>query len=127
MKNDNYGPDVIKDGLTAADAIKKAETIRYVFNENHRTIFTVETTKHNWRYTYRVKLGKEPNYFKIAVWYRPGNGNDYRNIGFVDLDKKLFYTNTFWQLEHTKPVKLFSSFLEVLFNNEPWPEECKFY
>ena len=112
---------------TTIDRIRKDDAIKYMFNENHRSIFTVETLKHNMRYTYRVKPGKEPRWYTVAVLYGPDNGKDYRNIGYFDQDKKLFYTNTTWQIEHTQPVKVFSAFLNVIFGKEKWPEKCKFY
>lgn len=121
-----FGPTVIQEGLTVADTIKKNDAINYVFADHH-SIFTVETTKHGYKHTYRVKPTKDPDWYAVAVLYGPDNGKDYRNIGFVEISKPLFYTNTSWKLEHCQPVQMFAAFMDVMFNKEPWPEKCKFY
>ena len=114
-----------EEDLTDQDIEKKKNARDYVFSG--RAIFTVETKKHNYCYTYRVKAGKEPNWFLIAVLIGPDNTKNYRNIGFVNLEKPLFYTNTSWQMEHTQPVKMFAAFMDVMFDKEPWPETCIFH
>lgn len=122
-----YGPTTIHDGLTSADIVKKNDAINYVFNEDHRSIFTVETTKHGYKHTYRVKPQKDPDWYAVAVLYGPENESHYRTIGHFNMSSKLFYTNTSWRIDTTNSVKMFGAFLEVMFNKEPWPEKCKFY
>lgn len=108
-------------------SLRKRLTKEYIF-AGHST-FTIESTKINQRYTYKVKRQTTKSSGKVSYQvyrlYGPDNTDDYRFICLVGDDRKTILVNQANQKE--MPVVMFKQFIDLLHNDETWPEKCKFY
>ena len=105
---------------------KKADIWRYLFAGN--ATFTIESTKVNQRYTYKIYQRKNENICSRYLIYRlygPDNENDYRYIGLIYNDTG----NITWASAHKgMDLKMLSAFLQIVKDPEqPWPDTCHFY
>lgn len=94
-----------------------------------KAIFTIQSTKIDKRYTYKVRQDKS-NYerFLVDILYGPDNCNDYRLMGY-------FYTDNFTLRTPKREIvssadnryRMFMYFLQFLCTEEALPDTCKFY
>jgi hypothetical protein len=91
--------------------------------------FTVESTKLNKRFTYKVmhkKKDKCAHRYMVYKMYGNDNENNYRYIGLFYADTGVYKPANLG--ETTLYDKMFSSFVKMLYDNvNPWYNTCLFY
>ena len=109
----------------------KQDTLRYLSAGN--ATFTLESTKIDKRYTYKVyhrKNDKCENRYIISVMYGPNNNDDFKYLGLWYKDTGVFKVpasrqstvdTSGWQ------YKMFNTFIKLLYTDALIPDTCKFY
>ena len=109
-------------------AEKKQDTIRYITAGN--ATFTLESTKLDKRFTYKVVHKKNdncPHRFIVSRMYGSDNESDYKFVGIYYADTGAFKTKA---PTDNKPVedRMFAAFIKMLHSpTELWYDTCKFY
>lgn len=106
-------------------AEKKKETIMYITGGN--ATFTIESTKLNVRYTYKLvhkKNDRCEHRYIVSRLYGSDNNSDYKYMGIYYSDTGVFKTQDNESLHN----KMFKSFVKMLNSpTELWYDTCKFY
>lgn len=125
MKSDN---DIVDDFIELYNQLLRKRVIKEYIFAGHST-FTIESTKIGQRYTYKVKRQTTKSSGKVSYQvyrlYGPDNTDDYRFICLVADDRKTILVNQGNQKEMS--IVMFKQFIDMLYNDEAWPEKCRFY